>query len=316
MLADLVARGRPDAGLRPVPAGRGADRARRAAGARRGRPGAGRRGCPPTAAATCRRSGGRWRPRWSAVSCSAWPPRTRWSSASTSPGWTPWWWPASPAPGPRSGSRPAGPGGPATRRWSCWWPATTRWTPTWCTIPTPCSAPRWRAACSIPPTRTCWRPQLACAAAELPLTEADVRGVRRRGGRGGARRAGGRRCAAPPADRAGSGRRRRTGPPARWTSAGPGRGRWPWSRSTPAGCWARSRAPPRRRPSHAGAVYLHRGESYVVDDLDLDAGLALVHAADAGLAHRRPRRPPTSRWCGSPSTATTARCGCRSARSP
>src|SRR6185437_7067386 len=30
---------------------------------------------------------------------------------------------------------------------------------------------------------------------------------------------------------------------------------------------------------HRGAVYLHRGESYVVDDLDLDAGLALVHAA-------------------------------------
>ena len=30
---------------------------------------------------------------------------------------------------------------------------------------------------------------------------------------------------------------------------------------------------------HPGAVYLHRGESYVVDDLDLDAGLALVHAA-------------------------------------
>ncbi|MCP3799888.1 DEAD/DEAH box helicase [Allokutzneria sp. A3M-2-11 16] len=31
---------------------------------------------------------------------------------------------------------------------------------------------------------------------------------------------------------------------------------------------------------HPGAVYLHRGESYVVDELDLDAGLALVHAED------------------------------------
>jgi DEAD/DEAH box helicase domain-containing protein len=30
---------------------------------------------------------------------------------------------------------------------------------------------------------------------------------------------------------------------------------------------------------HPGAVYLHRGESYLVDDLDLDAGLALVHPA-------------------------------------
>lgn len=29
---------------------------------------------------------------------------------------------------------------------------------------------------------------------------------------------------------------------------------------------------------HPGAVYLHRGESFVVDELDLDAGLALVHA--------------------------------------
>ncbi|WP_344871691.1 DEAD/DEAH box helicase [Allokutzneria multivorans] len=31
---------------------------------------------------------------------------------------------------------------------------------------------------------------------------------------------------------------------------------------------------------HPGAVYLHRGESYVVDELDLDGGLALVHAED------------------------------------
>jgi DEAD/DEAH box helicase domain-containing protein len=28
---------------------------------------------------------------------------------------------------------------------------------------------------------------------------------------------------------------------------------------------------------HSGAVYLHRGESYVVDELDLDAGVALLH---------------------------------------
>ncbi len=29
---------------------------------------------------------------------------------------------------------------------------------------------------------------------------------------------------------------------------------------------------------HSGALYLHQGKSYVVDDLDLDAGLAMVHA--------------------------------------
>ena len=31
---------------------------------------------------------------------------------------------------------------------------------------------------------------------------------------------------------------------------------------------------------HAGAVYLHQGETYVVDELDLDASVALVHAED------------------------------------
>ncbi|WP_197321752.1 DEAD/DEAH box helicase [Saccharomonospora sp. NB11] len=31
---------------------------------------------------------------------------------------------------------------------------------------------------------------------------------------------------------------------------------------------------------HPGAVYLHRGESYVVDDLDLEQGIAFVHAED------------------------------------
>jgi DEAD/DEAH box helicase domain-containing protein len=31
---------------------------------------------------------------------------------------------------------------------------------------------------------------------------------------------------------------------------------------------------------HSGAVYLHQGVSYVVDDLDLDSGLALVHTED------------------------------------
>lgn len=33
---------------------------------------------------------------------------------------------------------------------------------------------------------------------------------------------------------------------------------------------------------HPGAVYLHQGEGYVVDSLDIDAGVALVHAEDPG----------------------------------
>ena len=35
---------------------------------------------------------------------------------------------------------------------------------------------------------------------------------------------------------------------------------------------------------HPGAVYLHRGESYVVDSLDFDDGMAFVHAEDPGYA--------------------------------
>lgn len=35
---------------------------------------------------------------------------------------------------------------------------------------------------------------------------------------------------------------------------------------------------------HPGAVYLHQGESYVVDSLDLDDGIAFVHADDPGYA--------------------------------
>lgn len=35
---------------------------------------------------------------------------------------------------------------------------------------------------------------------------------------------------------------------------------------------------------HPGAVYLHQGESYVVDTLDLQAGVALVHAEDPGYS--------------------------------
>lgn len=35
---------------------------------------------------------------------------------------------------------------------------------------------------------------------------------------------------------------------------------------------------------HPGAVYLHQGESYVVDSLDIGAGLALVHPEDPGYA--------------------------------
>jgi DEAD/DEAH box helicase domain-containing protein len=123
-------------------------------------------------------------------------------------------------------------------------------------------------------------PHLVCAAAELPLTERDVADV-----------FGGAAAEAVLAELVADGvlRRRPTG----WF--------WPSPREQPAhavdirgsgagqvavvesgtgrmlGTVDAGSAP---ATLHAGAVYLHRGESHLVDDLDLDAGVALVHAAD------------------------------------
>ncbi|WP_372452592.1 DEAD/DEAH box helicase [Pseudonocardia nigra] len=123
-------------------------------------------------------------------------------------------------------------------------------------------------------------PQLVCAAAELPLTERDVAEVF-----GGA-----------PAEavldelvRDGALRRRPTG----WF--------WPSTRERPAGSvdirgsglgqvavveadtgrmLGTVDGPSAPATAHPGAVYLHRGESYLVEELDLDAGVALVRPAD------------------------------------
>ena len=121
-------------------------------------------------------------------------------------------------------------------------------------------------------------PHLACAAAELPLTEADVDSL------------GGPAAEAVLAELVADGVLRRR--PRGWF--------WPSSAHRPAdavdlrgagqgqvavvevdtgrmlGTVEGAAAP---ASVHPGAVYLHRGESYVVDDLDLAAGLALVHAA-------------------------------------
>jgi len=123
-------------------------------------------------------------------------------------------------------------------------------------------------------------PQLVCAAAELPLTVQDVAEV-----------FGGKAAAAVLEELVADGtlRRRPTG----WF--------WPTPRERPAGSVDlrgsglgqvavveagtgrmlgtvdASSAP---ATAHPGAVYLHRGESYLVEELDLDAGVALVAAAD------------------------------------
>ena len=121
-------------------------------------------------------------------------------------------------------------------------------------------------------------PHLACAAAELPLTPADLPAL------------GGAAAEAVLTELVADGvlRRRPTG----WF--------WPSSAERPAGSvdlrgagigqvavveagtgrmlgTVESASAP--ATVHPGAVYLHRGESYLVDDLDLDAGLALVHPA-------------------------------------
>ena len=100
-------RGRTDADVRPVPPRRRADRAGCAgpAGGRRSRSGRAGGVLP-------RGVSGRGPPRtrtraWPKANCAVWPPPTRWSSVSTSRGWTRWCWPAFPAPSRRSGSRPA-----------------------------------------------------------------------------------------------------------------------------------------------------------------------------------------------------------------
>ncbi|MBX5488522.1 MAG: DEAD/DEAH box helicase [Mycolicibacterium hassiacum] len=122
-------------------------------------------------------------------------------------------------------------------------------------------------------------PQLLCAAVEMPLTEAEVRlwdaeaVVAALVDDGLLRRRPGGYFPAPGIDphpavdiRGGSGEQIAI------LEADTGR----MLGSTSAG-----RAP---ASVHPGAVYLHQGETYVVDSLDLEAGVAFVHAEDPGYA--------------------------------
>ncbi len=122
-------------------------------------------------------------------------------------------------------------------------------------------------------------PQLACAAAELPLTEACVEAL------------GGEVARAVLADLVAEGTLRRR--PGGWFWAGAARR--PHSEVDIRGCGGHQVAVVEADTGrllgtvetgsactavHPGAVYLHRGESFVVDTLDLGTGVALVHAEE------------------------------------
>ncbi|CAA9344199.1 MAG: ATP-dependent helicase [uncultured Frankineae bacterium] len=120
-------------------------------------------------------------------------------------------------------------------------------------------------------------PQLCCAAVELPLTEADLplfgdpeavrlllgdlvrRGTLRARPKGWFWTSGDR----PEVDIRGTG-----GPPVRLVEAGTGR------------LLGTVDAAASHTQAHTGAVYLHQGESWVVDHLDLEESVALVHAEE------------------------------------
>jgi hypothetical protein len=114
MLADLVLGGVP--ALAFVRSRRGAEAiALGAAWPRPARP-TWNPGSRPTGPVTCRRTGGPSRRRCWRAGSPAWPPRRRWSSASTSAASTRCWSLDGPGPGPPSGSRPGEPDAKAAAR--------------------------------------------------------------------------------------------------------------------------------------------------------------------------------------------------------
>ena len=309
-------RRRPDAGVRPVPARCGADRAGPPSGTwPRRAPRNWPSGSRPTGAVPGGPNAGRWNARWPTASCSGWRPPTRWSSAWTSPAWTRWCWPAIPARWPRCGSRPAGrPARPG------------------------------RAGGVRRPRRP---------AGHLPGQQP---GGHLRPARRGQRHRSDQSARARPATVLRGRRTRPDRPPTRSCSAArrPSR-RWPrWSsraccaagRPAGSGPTAAARAADLRgvgqpvsvveaasgsllgtvdfstAPAtvHPQAVYLHQGNSYLVEELDLEQprgagagrGAAVDHHRAGGHRHQEswpPSRAPS--WTGSACTWARSRCSTR-----
>lgn len=120
-------------------------------------------------------------------------------------------------------------------------------------------------------------PQLLCAATELPLTDAEVR------------RWGAEACAATLVDD-GLLRRRPHGyfpapgldPHAAVDIRGGSGGQVAILEADTGRMLGSANSGQAAASVHPGAVYLHQGESYLVDSLDLDDGVAFVHAEDPG----------------------------------
>jgi DEAD/DEAH box helicase domain-containing protein len=122
-------------------------------------------------------------------------------------------------------------------------------------------------------------PQLLCAATELPLDDAEVRtlGAEDVAARlvddGLLRRRSGRYYPAPGVD-----------PHPAVDIRGPSGGQIVIVEGDTGRLLGTAGAGQAAASVHPGAVYLHQGESYVVDALDFDDGLAFVHAEDPGYA--------------------------------
>jgi DEAD/DEAH box helicase domain-containing protein len=122
-------------------------------------------------------------------------------------------------------------------------------------------------------------PQLLCAATELPIDDAEVRalGAEEVAGRlvddGLLRRRSGKYYPAPGVN-----------PHPAVDIRGPAGGQIVIVESETGRILGTAGAAQAAASVHPGAVYLHQGESYVVDALDFDEGLAFVHGEDPGYA--------------------------------